>query len=118
MNPLVYLFVGALFIAGLCVVVKVLEALKGTPTTPAPPADAPPFKKKDWLLTKGEKVFYDALLQAVGSQVHICPKVRLADLVWIPKCNDDRCSWLNKVDRMHIDFVLCRADSLSPLVAI
>ena len=117
---MLYIVLGvfALFIGALWVLVKVVEAKKGEGDDAPPTAELPPFKKKDWLLTKGEKAFYDALRQAVGSAVVICPKVRLADLVWIPKGEKDRRTWLNRVDRKHIDFVLCRAGTLSPVLAI
>src|SRR5688500_17038104 len=48
-------------------------------------AVALPYRKKDYLLTRAERSFYGALQAGVGSDYLTFPKVRLADLVWLPK---------------------------------
>ena len=49
----------------------------------------------------------------------ICPKVSLADLFYV-KSNDasEFRSYTNKIDRKHVDFLLCNPKTLKPLLGI
>jgi len=90
-------------------------------TDSAPPGDsleALPYRRKDYLLSKAERSFFGVLRQAVGDEYLIFAKVRLADLVWIPKATQSRQKHLNRVTPRHIDFVLCDHDAIRPLLAI
>ncbi|MEZ6129980.1 MAG: DUF2726 domain-containing protein [Planctomycetaceae bacterium] len=87
------------------------------------PPDAPitpdlPYQRKDYLLTKAERSFLGVLQNAVGNQYLIFAKVRLADLVFIPRGTDKRQSHFNRIQSKHIDFVLCDHDVVRPLLAI
>lgn len=77
-----------------------------------------PYEKKKYLLTIAEKNFYDILSLAItDTNYYICPKVRLADIIYVGK-TDKRQSYFNKIQSKHIDFLLCDKNSLSPLLAI
>src|SRR3990170_2056730 len=65
------------------------------------------FKKMDFLLTEAERSFYEVLQRAVGEELIVFPKVRLADLVWLPKGTAGRQALLNRVLSKHVDFVIC-----------
>jgi hypothetical protein len=78
-----------------------------------------PYKRKDWLLSKAERSFYGVLKQAVGSEYLIFAKIRLADLLWVPKGTPGgRQGHFNRVQAKHIDFVLCDQDNVRPFLAI
>ncbi len=83
-----------------------------------PAATALPYKRKDFLLTKAERSLYGVLNQAVNGRYLIFAKVRLADLVWLPKGTESRQSHFNRIQSKHIDFVICDRDSIRPLVAV
>ncbi|MCL4199372.1 MAG: DUF2726 domain-containing protein [Phycisphaerales bacterium] len=78
-----------------------------------------PYRRKDWLLTKGEKAFYDVLCMAVNVNRHrIFCKVRLSDLLWLPKGAHEQQPHRNRIQSKHVDFVICSADALRPLLVI
>jgi hypothetical protein len=80
----------------------------------------PPFKMVFSILTKNELEFYKVLRQAIdGNQYVICPKVRILDLLWVfPNYVKNKNIFLNKVNRKHLDFVICEIDTMKPLYAI
>jgi len=94
-----------------------LSADKATPATM-------PYRKRDWLLTKAERSFFGVLQQALthtngpAAPPLIMCKVRLADLLIIPRGTDKRQSWQNRINSKHIDFILVHPDTLQPLLAI
>lgn len=60
------------------------------------------------LLTRREYSFFKTLQPiAQKHNLLICPKVRLADLVEIPKGNPNYTRWFNYVKAKHVDFVIC-----------
>jgi len=77
-----------------------------------------PYKKKEYLLTKAENSFFQVLRSAVGQEYEIFAKVRLADLLYLPKGSDNAQTHRNKIFQKHVDFVLCDPVKVSPLLAI
>ncbi|HRK30515.1 MAG TPA: DUF2726 domain-containing protein [Tepidisphaeraceae bacterium] len=78
-----------------------------------------PYRPVSSLLTQAEAVFYRALLKATdGSKLVILAKVRLRDLVDIPKGTDSPQRHHGKVMAKHVDFVLCDLQTLRPLLVI
>lgn len=83
------------------------------------PAGALPYRRKDYLLTKAERSFYEVLRQALGeADTLVFAKVRLLDLVWLPKGTAKAQSFRNRVMSKHVDFVLCNRRELRPLLVI
>lgn len=76
--------------------------------------------KGPYLLSKGEKRFFDALIQSVHSDLYICPKVRVADLIEVDLPKGDKRFWalFNKISKKHVDFVLCSRVDFSPQLVI
>jgi hypothetical protein len=72
----------------------------------------------DSLLTAAERSFYGVLLKAVDGETLVFAKVRLADLLWLPRGTRDRQAHQNRIIAKHLDFVLCSRDSLAPRLAI
>jgi hypothetical protein len=77
-----------------------------------------PYKRKDFLLSKAERSFFGVLQLAVNGRYIIFTKVRLADLLDIPRGTEKRQSYFNRIQAKHIDFVICDKNLLRPLLAI
>lgn len=77
-----------------------------------------PFVQKQWLLSKAEFSFFRVLQQACGGRWVVCPKVGLGDLLYVQKGTDNFRGWRNKIDRKHIDFVLCDAETMTVVAAV
>ena len=77
-----------------------------------------PYHRKDYLLSKAEKSFFGVLNQAVGQEYWLFVKVRVADLLWLPKETESRQSHFNRIQSKHIDFLLCDLENVRPLLAI
>jgi hypothetical protein len=78
-----------------------------------------PFRLRDDFLSPAELNFYRVLRQAVGHSAIILIKVALGDLFY-PKTgsHSQNQAYRNKIDRKHIDFLLCDPQSMRPLVGI
>lgn len=95
----------------------IFDLLGVSPSSPTSPAKLP-YQRKDYLLSRAERAFFGVLQQAAGAQYVIFAKVRLADLVFIPKGTESRQSHFNRIRSKHIDFVLCDPQAIRPLLAI
>jgi len=76
--------------------------------------------KGPYLLSPGEKKFFDALVAVAGQDQYVCPKVRIADLVEVDLPESDKNFWasFNKISQKHVDFVICDRADFSPLLII
>ncbi|MBC7265734.1 MAG: DUF2726 domain-containing protein [Anaerosomatales bacterium] len=83
-----------------------------------PPSDKSlPYRRRDDFLSPAELSFYRALSAAVGAQVHICPKVNLADIFFVVKPNENKGA-RGRIAQKHVDFLLCDSQSMKPLAGI
>lgn len=112
---------------------RLLGVGRGNTTPPAsfrytPPAeddDAPDaslalshtYRLRDDFLSPAEANLLRVLRDVAGEWALVCPKVRLADLVYAPR-QEERQAALNRISRKHLDFVLCDAGTLRPALAI
>jgi hypothetical protein len=85
---------------------------------PPPLVEKLPYLLRDDLLSPAEASFYRVLKTAVGDQFFIFPKVGLQELFFVPRQYEHDWTYRNKIDRKHVDFVLCDRTSLKPCVAI
>lgn len=76
-----------------------------------------PYEKAGPLLTPAERSFYGVLDQAVDGQ-RVFAKVRLGDLLDVVRGTPRPRVYRNKIDRKHVDFVLCNARTLVPELVI
>ena len=79
-----------------------------------------PFKRQAALFTPAERSFLGVLDLVVGKDFRIFGKVRVGDVL-APQNglnNRARTTALNKINRKHFDFVLCKPDDLTVLCAI
>src|SRR6266702_7189566 len=77
--------------------------------------------KGQYLLSVGEKKFYDALLAALDSTSYIIfAKVRIADIIETNLDRADPMYWkkLAPINQKHIDFILVSRTDTTPLLAI
>lgn len=95
----------------------VLLKLIGIDLTSTPPQQKLPYRLRDDFLSPAELSFFRVLQQSVSEELVICPKVRLADLFLVPGAKEGQ-SYRNKIDRKHVDFLLCSPDRMTPQLAI
>jgi hypothetical protein len=75
-----------------------------------------PFAKRKYFFSAAERSFYEILRRLVPEHV-VFAKVGLSELVYVTKNGSEWRSHRNRIDRKHLDFVICNAD-LEPVVAI
>lgn len=77
-----------------------------------------PYIRKQAFLTPPEQQFYIRLMEAVGAEVIVCAKVRLADVIDVrADALDWRAAW-NRIAAKHVDFLLVAPANQQPLLAI
>ncbi|QSX32169.1 DUF2726 domain-containing protein [Shewanella avicenniae] len=99
-----------------CIVLLIVIALLGS----KPDQSQYTYQSTQFLLTKAERSFYGALVQAVGNDALVFAKVRIADVL-VPISGMNRTNWqraFNKVSSKHFDFVLCNKDDCSLILGV
>ena len=76
-----------------------------------------PYRLRDDFLSAGELAFYRVLSAVVGSRAVVLTKVNLADVFFVARPNENT-GYRNRIDRKHVDFLLCDPTSMRPLVAV
>jgi hypothetical protein len=113
-NPWLWLIIG---LVALWALSEVLRRLSGRESHV--PGGALPYRRKDYLLSVAERSFYEVLRQALGEgDCLVFAKVRLLDLLWLPKGTAQAQSHRNRVMSKHVDFVLCSRRELRPQLVI
>lgn len=110
MNQLILLVI---LLVAMAAISAAMKAKKGT-------ENSFQYINRKKLMTPAERSFYGVLTQAVGNDIEIFSKVRLADIV-SPENGLSRSDWqkaFNKISAKHIDFVLCAKNNLEILCAI
>lgn len=86
---------------------------------PAPSPITLPYRVRDDFLSPAELRFYLALKLAVADWALVCPKVALGDLFFAAvRDPSQQRSLTNKIDRKHVDFLLCDPTTMRPLAGI
>lgn len=75
------------------------------------------YRQRDDFLSAAEFSFYRVLTGAISSSYVICPKVSLADVFFV-KNGEKSLSYRNKIDRKHVDFLLCDPVSMKPVLGV
>lgn len=78
-----------------------------------------PYLQRDYFLSNAEISFYHILRTISAEKAMVLTKVSLGDLFFV-KSNDASKFriYTNKIDRKHIDFLLCNPKSMIPFLAI
>ena len=96
-----------------------------SPTLPCPP-DAPqtvpepltfPYGLCDEFLSAAEISFYHVMRGTLTPDVTILIKPRLADLLYVRQPHKNQAA-RNRIDRKHVDFVLCETASMKPRLVV
>lgn len=88
-----------------------------SPTVTGLPTEFP-YQRKWYLLSRTERACYEALRAAAGQDLHVFPKVRLLELLWVPNETPQRQGYLNRVMSKHVDFVLCDRERVAPVLVV
>jgi len=85
------------------------------PVDPEP--DQHPYRLRDDFLSPAEQSFYLVLKNVVGEYLTICPKVSLADVFFVTHPNENMSAY-NRINRKHVDFLVCEPKTMKPRFAI
>lgn len=78
-----------------------------------------PYRRRDDFLSAAERNFFHVLYSIVGHNYLVCAKVNLADLFYVPsRDSNEYRTYTNKIDRKHVDYVLCDPQTLIPRLGI
>jgi hypothetical protein len=78
-----------------------------------------PYHLRDDFLSPAEQSFYLVLRKAAADWALICPKVALGDLFYVRSSDHSKYRiYTNKIDRKHVDFLLCDPQTARPILGI
>ena len=114
----IWIALGGVLVAGLIgwMFVTSLRGLRRKPEEDSAPNL--PYRQRDDFLTEAEFGFYVTLKTYLGERAVICPKVNLADLFFPVESGEVRQKWLNRINRKHVDFLLCDPETMQPLCGV
>ncbi len=75
-----------------------------------------PYCIRDHFLSPEQATYFKMILSAVGDTFAVCPRVYLADIISVPQ--DEADHFMEKLNGIQIDFLMCDKDTLQPLVAV
>jgi very-short-patch-repair endonuclease len=76
-----------------------------------------PYGLRDAFLSPAELSFYHVLHGVASPTLRVVTKVNLADLFFVRQPHQNRTA-LNRIDRKHVDFILCDPKTMQPLLGI
>ena len=76
-----------------------------------------PYRLRDDFLSPAEFSFYKVLSSVVGPQVTIQSKVRMADIFFVARPNENR-SYFGKISQKHLDFLVCDSITMKPVFGV
>ena len=78
------------------------------------------YEPQRWLFTQAEKRFMRALQSAVGGELWIGGKVRIADVVKVEARREGKAFWraFRQISSKHVDFVLCNPKNFEVLAVV
>ncbi len=82
-----------------------------------PTSEQLPYRQRDDFLSAAELSFYRVLTLGLDGSYLVCPKVNLADVFFVSGSHKKQ-SYKNKIDRKHVDFLLCDPTSMTPVLGI
>lgn len=100
------------------VVDSIVELLAGSGSE-ADKAPQLPYRLRDNFLTPAEHTFFNSIKPIVGDRALVCAKVGLGDIFKVKAEDQSQYRiYTNKIDRKHVDFLLCDHKTMQPLVGI
>lgn len=80
-------------------------------------AEVLPYRLRDDFLSPAEFSFYKVLSSTLGSRFTVQSKVRLADIFFAARPREN-VAYLNRIAQRHVDFLVCDAVTMKPLLGI
>lgn len=77
-----------------------------------------PYRVRDDFLSRSELSFYKVLENLLGSRLVIQSKVRLADIFFIIRPNENHRSYFPRISEKHLDFLVCDAKTMQPVFGV
>jgi predicted RNA-binding Zn-ribbon protein involved in translation (DUF1610 family) len=78
-----------------------------------------PYFLRDDFLSPAEHSFYLVLKSVVLELALVCPKVGLSDIFYAKSSDNSKYrTYTNKIDRKHVDFLLCDPKTVRPILGI
>lgn len=78
-----------------------------------------PYAVQNHFLSPAELSFYQVLRGVVEDRAVVCPKVGLGDVFWVEvKDKSQFRAYRNRIDRKHVDFMLCDPMTMQPVLGI
>ena len=79
--------------------------------------DTFPYRLRDDFLSDAERSFYLVVKGMMADIFTICPKVSLSDVFYVIRPNENGGAF-NRINRKHVDFLVCETKTLKPVFAI
>ena len=76
-----------------------------------------PYRVRDDFLSPAEFSFYKVLMSLVGTHLTIQSKVRLADIFFVARPNENF-AYLGKIAQKHVDFLVCDSLTMKPVFGV
>ncbi len=76
-----------------------------------------PYRLRDNFLSPAEFSFYKVFLSLVGTRLTIQSKVRLADIFFVARPNENL-AFFNRIAQKHLDFLVCDSITMKPLFGV
>jgi hypothetical protein len=80
-------------------------------------AETLPYRVRDDFLSPAEFSFYKVLSSLGGTRLTVQSKVRLADIFFVARPNEN-IAFFNRIAQRHLDFLVCDARTMKPLLGI
>ncbi len=82
-----------------------------------PDAEVFPYRVRDDFLSPAELSFYKVLVLILRNRYTVQSKVRLADIFFVAQAKG-KMAYFNRISQRHLDFLVCDAASMKPLLGI
>jgi hypothetical protein len=76
-----------------------------------------PYRVRDDFLSPAEHSFYLVVKKMMGEYFAVCPKVSLGDVLFVTRPNENMSAY-NRINRKHVDFLICEPKTMQPRFAI
>jgi len=76
-----------------------------------------PYRLRDDFLSPAEFSFYKVLSSLVGARLTIQSKVRLADVFFVARPNENL-AYFNRIAQKHLDFLVCDSVTMKPIFGV
>jgi hypothetical protein len=74
---------------------------------------------RDSFLSNAEVIFYHVIRTVVGERAQVLSKVSLGDIFYVKSSDASKYRiYTNKIDRKHVDFLLCNPQAMRPFLGI